>query len=110
MWHLTEVLSVWRSFGAIGCLLLHLQTSSEKTAAALREMGIPTRVILDSAVGYVMDQIDLVLLGAEAVVENGGIVNKVRRAFPSEPAILPFTYPCSYTIVCPDPTCSALDA
>lgn len=41
-------------------------------------MGIPTTIILDSAVGYFMEQIDMVIVGAEGVVENGGIVNSVR--------------------------------
>ena len=40
-------------------------------------MGIPVTVILDSAVGYYMERVDVVLLGAEGVVESGGIVNKV---------------------------------
>ena len=38
---------------------------------------IPVRIVLDSAMGFVMENVDLVLTGAEAVVENGGIVNKV---------------------------------
>lgn len=40
-------------------------------------MGIPVTVILDSAAGYYMERVDMVLLGAEGVVESGGIVNKV---------------------------------
>lgn len=40
-------------------------------------MGIPTTVILDSAVGFYMEQTDMVIVGAEGVVENGGIVNSV---------------------------------
>lgn len=48
-----------------------------KAAQRISEMGIPVTVILDSAVGYYMEQVDLVLLGAEGVVESGGIVNKV---------------------------------
>lgn len=43
----------------------------------LEAAGIPVQVILDSAVGYYMDRVDLVLVGAEGVVENGGIVNQV---------------------------------
>merc|ERR1711862_894299 len=39
--------------------------------------GIPTTVVLDSAMGYIMEQADLVIVGAEGVVENGGTVNKV---------------------------------
>jgi Initiation factor 2 subunit family len=34
-------------------------------------------VILDSAVAYVMDKVDFVLVGSEAVVESGGLVNAV---------------------------------
>lgn len=41
------------------------------------EAKVPVRMILDSAIGYVMNKVDMVLLGAEAVVENGGIVNKI---------------------------------
>uniref|UniRef100_A0A7S3P834 Translation initiation factor eIF2B subunit alpha n=1 Tax=Amphora coffeiformis TaxID=265554 RepID=A0A7S3P834_9STRA len=38
---------------------------------------IPVRLVLDSAMGSVMEDVDLVLTGAEAVVENGGVVNKL---------------------------------
>jgi len=42
-----------------------------------QQAQIPTTVVLDSAMGYVMDTVDIVLVGAEGVVENGGIVNKM---------------------------------
>ena len=42
------------------------------------EAGIPTTVILDSAVGKYMEFVSLCLVGAEGVMENGGIVNKVK--------------------------------
>lgn len=41
------------------------------------EAGIPTRLITDSAVGVVMENVDFCLVGAEGVMENGGVVNKV---------------------------------
>ena len=44
----------------------------------LEDLGIPCTVVLDGSVGYVLEKVDLVLLGAEGVVESGGIVNKVR--------------------------------
>jgi translation initiation factor eIF-2B subunit alpha len=47
------------------------------TAKEMKEAGIPVTVILDSAIGYVMEKVGLVIVGAEGVVENGGIVNKV---------------------------------
>jgi len=47
-------------------------------AAALAAAGIPCHVILDAAVGYFIQRMDLVLVGAEGVVENGGIINQVQ--------------------------------
>ncbi|KAJ1918083.1 translation initiation factor eIF-2B subunit alpha [Mycoemilia scoparia] len=51
--------------------------SGIKTAQELRSLDIPTKVILDTAVGYIIEKVDLVLVGAEGVVENGGLINKV---------------------------------
>lgn len=45
--------------------------------AWLEAAAIKSKVILDSAVGFIMEKIDLVIVGAEGVVESGGIVNKV---------------------------------
>ncbi|KAL4224087.1 Translation initiation factor [Mactra antiquata] len=47
------------------------------THQELSECGIPSTLILDSAVGYVMEKVDMVLVGAEGVVESGGIINKI---------------------------------
>lgn len=44
---------------------------------ALKDENIPCTVILDAAVGYIMEKVSLVLVGAEGVVENGGIINKI---------------------------------
>eukprot|EP01034_Spumella_vulgaris_P022583 gene22583-28716_t len=41
------------------------------------DAGIPTRVVLDSAAGVEMEKVDMCLVGAEGVMENGGIINKV---------------------------------
>eukprot|EP01039_Chlorochromonas_danica_P006301 gene6301-6948_t len=46
-------------------------------AQTLRQAGIPTRIIPDSAVAVTMETIDMCLVGAEGVMENGGIINKV---------------------------------
>lgn len=43
----------------------------------LRTAGIPVTVFPDSAVGYIMEKVDLVILGAEAIVEGGGIINTI---------------------------------
>jgi translation initiation factor eIF-2B subunit alpha len=38
---------------------------------------IPVTIILDSAVGRIMERVDFVIVGAENVTENGGVINKV---------------------------------
>ncbi|MBW0542128.1 hypothetical protein O181_081843 [Austropuccinia psidii MF-1] len=48
-----------------------------KTHALLEQHGIPCVVLLDSAVAYAMAKVDLVLVGAEAVLEDGGLVNYI---------------------------------
>ncbi|KAF8469047.1 hypothetical protein BDZ91DRAFT_83391 [Kalaharituber pfeilii] len=45
------------------------------TARILRSKGIPVSVIPDNAVGYIMGKVNMVIVGAEGVVENGGIIN-----------------------------------
>ncbi|XP_053557792.1 translation initiation factor eIF-2B subunit alpha [Bombina bombina] len=52
-------------------------SSGKKTAEALKNLNVPVTVILDSAVGYIMEKVDLVIVGAEGVVESGGIINKI---------------------------------
>ncbi|WVN85831.1 uncharacterized protein L203_100983 [Cryptococcus depauperatus CBS 7841] len=48
-----------------------------KTHQILTVNGIPCTVVLDSAVAYVMERVDMVLVGSEAVVESGGLVSSV---------------------------------
>lgn len=48
---------------------------------SLKEFNIPCTLILDSAVGYIMERVDMVMVGAECVVESGGIINKVIELF-----------------------------
>jgi len=43
----------------------------------LEKENIPCKVIYDSAVGYKMEEVDMVMVGAEGVVESGGIINRV---------------------------------
>jgi len=43
----------------------------------LHEAGVPGTFISDSAVAYHMSEIDMVIVGAEAVVESGGVINKI---------------------------------
>ncbi|KRT82694.1 hypothetical protein AMK59_4475, partial [Oryctes borbonicus] len=51
--------------------------SGERIANELQKAGIACTLILDSAVGYVMEKVDFIMVGAEGVVESGGIINKI---------------------------------
>jgi len=51
--------------------------AGRKMHASLKEHHIDSTLILDSCVGYLMERVDAVLLGAESVLENGGIINKI---------------------------------
>lgn len=50
-----------------------------KMARAIHDVvgGCPVTMVLDSAAAYIMDRVDMVLVGAEGVVESGGIINKL---------------------------------
>ncbi len=50
------------------------------TIRTLNEAGIRTNYIVDSAVRYFINEIDLVIVGADAVAVNGAVVNKIGTA------------------------------
>ncbi|KAM0953005.1 putative nagB/RpiA transferase, translation initiation factor eIF-2B subunit alpha [Dioscorea sansibarensis] len=41
----------------------------------LAALGIPVKLLIDSAVAYTMDEVDMIFVGADGVVESGGILN-----------------------------------
>lgn len=41
----------------------------------LAKLGVPVKLIIDCAVGYTIDEVDMVFVGADGVVESGGILN-----------------------------------
>ncbi|XP_054908654.1 translation initiation factor eIF-2B subunit alpha-like [Poeciliopsis prolifica] len=53
------------------------RVSERQMAEALKKLNVPVTVVLDAAVGYVLEKVDLVIVGAEGVVESGGIINKI---------------------------------
>jgi translation initiation factor eIF-2B subunit alpha len=48
-----------------------------QTVADLRSNNIPVAAIQDSAVAYSLGKVDMVIVGAEGVVENGGIISRM---------------------------------
>ncbi|XP_076766297.1 eukaryotic translation initiation factor 2B subunit alpha isoform X3 [Xylocopa sonorina] len=51
--------------------------SGQEMCENLTKLGVSCTLILDSAMGYVMEQVDMVMVGAEGVAESGGVINKV---------------------------------
>ncbi len=47
------------------------------TAKTLGEAGIPVTMIVDSAARHFMNEIDKVIVGADAIAANGALVNKI---------------------------------
>ncbi len=47
------------------------------TIKQLDALGIKTSLIVDSAVRYFMKEVDLVVMGADAVTVNGSVINKI---------------------------------
>ncbi|TID25730.1 gb [Venturia nashicola] len=45
--------------------------------SALRKRGVPVATIGAEAVGYAMGKVDMVIVGAEGVVENGGVISRL---------------------------------
>ncbi|TPX46798.1 S-methyl-5-thioribose-1-phosphate isomerase [Synchytrium endobioticum] len=52
-------------------------SNGKKAVEILRESGIEARVILDTAVARIMSQVHMVLVGAEGIVANGGLLNQI---------------------------------
>ncbi|CZT25247.1 related to translation initiation factor 2B, alpha subunit (eIF-2Balpha/GCN3) [Ramularia collo-cygni] len=53
------------------------ETESTENIAALRERDIPVATIPPTAVAYCLDQVTQCFVGAEGVVENGGIISRL---------------------------------
>ncbi|CAI2348384.1 unnamed protein product [Caenorhabditis sp. 36 PRJEB53466] len=76
---LASILSAHKS----GCPLTVYVTESQPDESGkhmcqeLAKHGIPTVLVLDSCVGYIMERMQAVIIGAEGVMETGGIINKI---------------------------------
>jgi len=52
-------------------------SESKAVVSLLRAKGVPVATISEGAVGYAMGKVNLVIVGAEGVVENGGIISRL---------------------------------
>jgi translation initiation factor eIF-2B subunit alpha len=53
------------------------ENCGELMAKTLTDKGIDVKIILDSSIGYYVKDIDCIVVGADAVCENGGIINQI---------------------------------
>ena len=60
-------------------LLLNTEGRPDRTGLRLSNelamLDVPVKLLIDSAVAYTMDEVDMVFVGADGVVESGGIIN-----------------------------------
>ena len=52
-------------------------SESKAVVTTLRAKGVPVATISEGSVGYAMGKVNLVIVGAEGVVENGGIISRL---------------------------------
>ncbi|RFU32894.1 hypothetical protein B7463_g3449, partial [Scytalidium lignicola] len=52
-------------------------SESRAVVSSLRAKGVPVATISEGAVGYAIGKVNLVIVGAEGVVENGGIISRM---------------------------------
>jgi ribose 1,5-bisphosphate isomerase len=63
------------------------------TVKDLAAAGVPTTLIIDSAVRWIMKEIDVVLVGADTICSNGALINKIgtsQVALAADEARVPF--------------------
>jgi len=53
------------------------ENGGSQMARELTENGLDAVIILDASVGFYMKDVDCVVVGADAVCENGGIINRI---------------------------------
>lgn len=54
-----------------------ISTTPPSLVTTLRDLGVPVAIISEGAVAFSMSQITTVMVGAEGVVENGGIISRM---------------------------------
>ena len=66
--------------GGVRFKVVYVQSESgegREIVRALREKGVPVATISEAAVAYAMGKVDMVMVGAEGVVENGGVISRM---------------------------------
>jgi translation initiation factor eIF-2B subunit delta len=48
-----------------------------KQAKALAELGVPVKQIVDAAAGFYAEQIEAIIIGADMILKDGSVINKI---------------------------------
>jgi ribose 1,5-bisphosphate isomerase len=78
----------------------------KQLAKDLIEIGIPVRLIADSAVGSVISDVDMVVVGADSVLADGSVINKIGT---KKIATMASEGEISFCVVCESSKFSTLD-
>jgi translation initiation factor eIF-2B subunit alpha len=73
------------SSGSVRFKVIYVLSSSQKKGRPeganivqkLRQRGVPVATIKEGAVGYALGKVDMVIVGAEGIVENGGAISRL---------------------------------
>ncbi|GMH03841.1 hypothetical protein Nepgr_005680 [Nepenthes gracilis] len=44
----------------------------------MAKLDVPVKLVVDSAVAYSMDEVDMVFVGSSGVIESGSVINMMR--------------------------------
>ena len=74
---LNTLLQAKRSNKRFSVYVTKCGSNGVKMCDLLKKADIKTILINESAIGFYMEKIDVILVGAESVCEDGGIINEV---------------------------------
>lgn len=63
------------NFHAVKCTEGRPDRTGLRLSNELAKLDVPVKLLIDSAAAYSMDEVDMVFVGADGVVESGGIIN-----------------------------------
>ncbi|KAI0489747.1 translation initiation factor eIF-2B alpha subunit [Xylaria cf. heliscus] len=66
-----------RRFKVVYAMSESRQTESNKAVTALRDKGIPVATIPEGGVAHIMSKVDIVIVGAEVITAQGGIISRL---------------------------------
>ncbi|HEY3420954.1 MAG TPA: ribose 1,5-bisphosphate isomerase [Methanomassiliicoccales archaeon] len=93
---LSAIITAWQEGKKIEAVVTESRPWRQGVLSAndLARAGVPTTIIVDSAVRYMMKDVDAVFVGADTICSNGALINKIgtsQVALAAHEARVPFT-------------------